>query len=374
MKYFLIAGEASGDLHASNLMRGLINADPGAEFRFMGGERMEEVAGGMLMHYRETNFMMLDVLLHLGKIIRNLRKVKHSIRSWNPDVVIPVDYPGFNMRIARFSASAGHKVYYFISPKVWAWRQRRVRLLKKYTRKLFVILPFEVDYFKQFGMEVEYHGNPLVDAVSRFNQTFEGADAWKRGHELDSRPVVALLAGSRSKEIEATLPLMIRTAEAFPGYQFVVAGAPTIPAAFYRSFLEGSGVRIVEGETYQLLASSEAGLVTSGTATLEAAMFGVPQAVVYKTGRMAYSIAKWLVKVKFISLVNLIYGTELVVEIIQENMPGRMKSELNRILEDPSYRQSMKEGYESILGKLGEPGVTNRIGQRMVGFLKEEEI
>jgi lipid-A-disaccharide synthase len=278
------------------------------------------------------------------------------------------------MRIARFSASAGHKVYYFISPKVWAWRQRRVRLLKKYTRKLFVILPFEVDYFKQFGMEVEYHGNPLVDAVSRFNQTFEGADAWKRGHELDSRPVVALLAGSRSKEIEATLPLMIRTAEAFPGYQFVVAGAPTIPAAFYRSFLEGSGVRIVEGETYQLLASSEAGLVTSGTATLEAAMFGVPQAVVYKTGRMAYSIAKWLVKVKFISLVNLIYGTELVVEIIQENMPGRMKSELNRILEDPSYRQSMKEGYESILGKLGEPGVTNRIGQRMVGFLKEEEI
>jgi lipid-A-disaccharide synthase len=373
MKYFLIAGEASGDLHASNLMRGLIKADPGAEFRFMGGERMEEVAGEMLMHYRETNFMMLDVLLHLGKIIRNLRRVKNSIRSWKPDVVIPVDYPGFNMRIARFSASAGLKVFYFISPKVWAWRQRRIRLLKKYTRKLFVILPFEVEYFRQFGMEVEYHGNPLVDAVSQFNQTFEGADAWKRRHALDSRPVVALLAGSRSKEIEATLPHMIRTAQAFPGYQFVVAGAPTIPPAFYRSFLEGSGVRIVEGETYQLLASSEAGLVTSGTATLEAAMFGVPQAVVYKTGWFAYSIAKWLVKVKFISLVNLIYGTELVVEIIQKNLPGRMRSELTRILEDPSYSQSMKGGYQSILGKLGEPGVTNRIGRQMVGFLKEEE-
>jgi len=373
MKYFLIAGEASGDLHASNLMKGLILADPQAEFRFMGGERMEEVGKGMIMHYRETNYMMLDVVFHLGKIMRKLKAIRNAIRSWNPDVVIPVDYPGFNMRIARFSASIGLKVFYFISPKVWAWRQRRVNLLKRYTERLFVILPFEVDYFRLFDMEVEYHGNPLVDEVHQFNQSFEGADAWKRDHGLTEKRVVALLAGSRKKEIEATLPPMIRLAESHPGYHFMVAGAPTIDPSFYSRFLEGTGVGIVHDETYQLLASCDAGLVTSGTATLEAALFGVPQAVVYKTGWIAYSIAKWLVKVKFISLVNLIYGSELVAEIIQKDLPGRMESELNRIMGDPSSRQSMKRGYDSIAGKLGEYGVTLRIGERMVEILKAED-
>jgi len=373
MKYFLIAGEASGDLHASNLMKGLIRADARAEFRFMGGELMQEVAGGLVMHYRETSYMMLDVLLHLRKIVRNMRTVKASIRSWKPDVVIPVDYPGFNMRIARFSSTLGLRVFYFISPKVWAWRQRRVKLLKKYTDKLFVILPFEVDYFRRFGMEVEFHGNPLVDGITRFMNGFEGPEAWRKKHGLDQRPLVALLAGSREKEIEATLPQMISIAATHPSYQFMVAGAPSMEPSFYRALLKDSPVGIVFGETYPLLASSAAGLVNSGTATLEAALLGVPQAVVYKTGWLAYTIAKWIIKVKFISLVNLILGKRLVAEIIQKDIGSQMNSELEKIMEEPGTRKSISDGYGMIRNKLGDAGVADRIGQRMVTLLKKEE-
>jgi lipid-A-disaccharide synthase len=373
MKYFLIAGEASGDLHASNLMKGLIKADARAEFRFMGGELMQGVAGGLVMHYRETSFMMLDVVLHLGKIIRNMRTVKSSIRSWKPDVVIPVDYPGFNMRIARFSCSLGLRVFYFISPKVWAWRQRRVKLLKRYTEKLFVILPFEVDFFHRFGMEVEFHGNPLVDGITRFMSGFEGPEAWRKKHGLDQRPLVALLAGSREKEIQATLPEMVRIASTHPGYQFIVAGAPSMEPSFYRAYLQDSPVGIVFGETYPLLASSAAGLVTSGTATLETALLGVPQAVVYKTGWIAYTIAKWIIKVNFISLVNLILGTRVVAEIIQKDIGGQMNAELERIMEEPGYRKSITDGYGIIRDKLGDAGVADRIGRRMVTLLKREE-
>ena len=372
MKYFLIAGEASGDLHASNLMRGLIRADPQARFRYMGGEQMEGVAEGRIIHYRETNYMMLDVLLHLRKIIRAMRTLKEEIRRWRPDVVIPVDYPGFNLRMSRFVHSLGISVFYFISPKVWAWKQRRVAALKKYTDRLFVILPFEVDFFRRFGMEVEYQGNPLVDPVSRFLQDFEGAKRWRQRHGLDQRPLVALLAGSRKKEIEAMLPLMVRLSKDFPDVQCVVAGAPSIDPGFYRPYLEGSTVGIVFGETYGLLASSRAGIVTSGTATLEAAMLGCPQVVVYKTGWPAYSLAKWIIKVNFISLVNLILGRELVKEIIQKDLYNRMKDELERILTDPSRQEAMQAGYREIMEKLGEEGVSSRIGKTMVELLKTE--
>ena len=374
MKYFLIAGEASGDLHASNLMKGLIKADNHAQFRYMGGEQMAEVSDGMVMHYRETNYMMLDVVIHLGKILRNMRIIRKSILSWSPDVVIPVDYPGFNMRIARFSSSVGLKVFYFISPKVWAWRQGRVRKLKKYTKKLFVILPFEIEFFRRFGMEVEYHGNPLVDGVAWFMDKFEGPDKWRDMHGIDRRPLVALLAGSRKKEVEATLPQMVRIASAYPDFQFVVAGAPSLPPSFYHPFLAHSPVSIVFDETYPLLASSDAGLVTSGTATLEAALLGIPQAVVYKTGWLAYSIAKLLVKVKFISLVNLIMGSEVVTEIIQKDLYTGMKAELDKLMGDPSYARTMKESYGMMREKLGEAGVAERIGKRMVAMLKPEGV
>lgn len=370
MKYFLIAGEASGDLHASNLMKGLISADPQARFRYMGGQKMEEVAGESVIHYRETNYMMLDVLLHLRKIFRTMRFLKEEIRKWKPDVVIPVDYPGFNLRMSRYAHSLGIRVFYFISPKVWAWKQRRVAALKKFTDRLFVILPFEVEFFRRFGLEVEYHGNPLVDPVSDFMRQFEGSIAWRSRHGLDQRPLVALLAGSRTKEIEAMLPLMVRLAPRYPEHQFVVAGAPSIEPVFYTRFLEGTRVKIVFGETYGLLASSEAGIVTSGTATLEAAMFGLPQAVVYKTGWPAYFLAKWIIKVNFISLVNLIQGKELVKEIIQKNLYVRMKDELDRILKDASGREVMQAEYREMMGKLGAEGVSSRIGKRMVEILK----
>ena len=372
MKYFLIAGEASGDLHASNLMKELKKHDPGAAFMFMGGDLMAQVSPGLVMHYSETSFMFLDVLLHLGRILRNMRKLKARIRQWHPDVVIPVDYPGFNLRMARFASSEAIQVFYFITPKVWAWKKRRVGILKKYVRRLFVILPFEVGFYDRYHMEVEYFGNPLVDGVKRFLSEFQGPEEWKGSHSLDQRPVVALLAGSRKKEIQRMLPGMVRVAADHPGYQFVVAGAPSMGAGMYSPFLKDTDVRIVHGETYGLLASAFAAIVTSGTATLETALFRVPQVVVYKTGSLAYVIAKRLIKVNFISLVNLILDRGLVPEIIQKKLYERSGGALARILEDEGTRKRLMDGYGQMEGMLGEPGVSDRIAERMVELLSED--
>ncbi len=369
MKYFIIAGEASGDLHASNLMKELLVADPKAEFCYMGGDLMQGVAEGMIMHYRETSYMFLDVLFHLGKIFRNMRLMKRKILEWNPDVLIPVDYPGFNMRMARFASEHGIRVYYYISPKVWAWKQRRVKSLKKYVNRLFVILPFEVDYFKRFSMEVEYFGNPLVDEISGFKEQFEGAEEWRMKHKMGDLPLVALLAGSRIKEIETTLPVMLTLAGEHPDHQFVVAGAPSIDSSVYLQYLEGTDVKLVFNETYALLASAKAGLINSGTATLEAALFELPQVVLYRTSKLAYSIAKRLIKIKFISLVNLIYGKKLVEEVIQKDMTGLTREELDRILNESSHRDKIKKGYRVLKSDLGEPGVSQRIGERMIELL-----
>ncbi len=374
MKYFLIAGEASGDLHASNLMKALLQQDPHAEFMYMGGDLMQKVAGGQVIHYRETSYMMLDVLFHLGKIFRNMRRIKQLIRSWNPDVVIPVDYPGFNLRLASHASSLGRTVFYFISPKVWAWKQRRIRKLKKYTSRLFVILPFEVDYFNRFNMQVEFFGNPLVDETARFMRNFEGKEQWLKEHALNRKPLVGLLAGSRKKEIEAMLPAMVQLAAENPAYQFVVAGASSIDPRWYARFLSGSTVKIVYNETYPLLASAKAGLVTSGTATLEAALFDLPQVVLYRTGSLAYAIAKSVIKINFISLVNLIYGKQLVKEVIQKDLVERTRPELRRILDDPGYRKEMQEGYSVLRSRLGEEGVSGKIARRMVELLKVKQV
>ncbi len=373
MKYFLIAGEASGDLHASNLMKHLIVHDPEAEFRFMGGDLMEDIYPGLVMHYRETNYMFADVFLHLGKILRNIRRIKNELESWQPDVVIPLDYWGFNGRITAFAWSKGLRVYYFITPKVWAWNKKRVYKLQKYTRRLFVILPFEVPFFRKYQMKVEYFGNPLVDGVSQFLEGFRGVDPWKASQGLDHRPVVALLAGSRRKEIRGMLPAMVKVAAYHPQYQFVVAGAPSIEPDFYVPCLEGTGVAIVHGETYGLLASSFAGMVTSGTATLEAALFKVPQVVMYRTSSFSYAIAKQLVKINFISLVNLILNRELIKEVIQKNMVKASGSELARILENREYRDGILDGYRELEGMLGDPGVADRIAKRMVDIITEED-
>ena len=373
MKYFLIAGEASGDLHSSRLMKELIRLDPQAQFRFLGGDLMQQVSPGMVIHYKETAFMMLDVFLHLGKIFSNLRKIKNELIQWEPDVVIPVDYPGFNLRIAKFASMRGMRVYYFISPKVWAWKQRRVKDLKKYTRHLFVILPFEPAYFKRFSMETEYFGNPLMDGVGQFHRDFKGGDAWKSEHGLDERPVVALLAGSRKNEIKGMLPHMAQVAAKHPTYQFVVAGAPSIDQDFYAPHMEGSELKLVQGETYALLATAHAGLVTSGTATLEAALFKVPQVVMYRTSALAYSIGKIVVKIKFASLVNLILNRGLVLEVIQKDLYGRTEAELSRILNDPEHRGRIMKGYEELGMLIGEEGVSERIAERMIELIKKEK-
>jgi len=373
MKYFLIAGEASGDLHASNLMREIQRHDHQAEFRFMGGDLMAGCSDGLVLHYRETSYMMLDVLSHLGKIFRNMRLIKRRISEWRPDVLIPVDYPGFNLRMARYASGRGIRVFYYISPKVWAWKQRRVRSLKRYVDRLFVIFPFEVQFFRAFHMDVEYFGNPLVDQVSSFREQFRDTGEWPRQHGFGERPLVALLAGSRVREIESTLPDMLALTGDFPDYQFVVAGAPSMDPSVYQKFLQGTDVKIVYNETYALLATSTAALVNSGTATLETALFDLPQVVLYRTGKLAYGIAKRLIKINFISLVNLIYGKKLVEEFIQKDLTPRTRKELKRILTDGPYREGMLEGYRHLKGELGEPGVSGRIGARMVELLKAEK-
>jgi len=372
MKYFLIAGEASGDLHASNLMKELKKLDPDAEFRFMGGDLMQEVSDGLVMHYRETSYMLLDVFFHLGKIFRNMRKLKAQMADWSPDLFIPVDYAGFNLRIARYARSLNIRVFYYISPKVWAWQERRVKKLRKYSERVFSILPFEVAYFKNLKVPVEYFGNPLVDEVGRFKREFDGADSWRKKHKLGQKPLVALLAGSRKKEIESMLPPMVQVAAEHPGYTFVVAGAPSIEPGFYEPYLEASEVKVVYGETYPLLEAATAGLITSGTATLEAALFDLPQAVLYKTRAWAYHLVKPLIKINFISLVNLIFGKQLVLEIIQKDLYTRSKLELARILEDEEYRKAMKAGYKTLRAALGEEGVSARIAGKMVEFLKQK--
>jgi lipid-A-disaccharide synthase len=374
MKYFLIAGEASGDLHASRLMEALKEVDAEADFRYMGGDLMAARAPGRILHYKETSFMFLDVLLHLGKIYRSMRLVREEIRSWEPDVVIPVDYPGFNLRMARFAHGLGRRVYYYITPKVWAWKERRVRSLKSFVRRRFVILPFEVEWYRQRGVEVDYFGNPLVDGREDFLKEYPGTESFREEHGLDERPIVALLAGSRTGEISRMLPVMVRIAATRPAYQFVVAGAPSMEEALYASFLEGSPVRLVHDATYALLAASRAALVTSGTATLETAIFGVPQVVLYRTSRVAYGIARHLVDVPFISLVNLILGRELVKEVIQKDLYVESERELSRILDDSLHREAMLEGYRELTGKLGKPGVSRRIAGRMVECLNADKV
>jgi lipid-A-disaccharide synthase len=333
---------------------------------------MQEVADGFVMHYRETSYMLADIFLHLRKILRNRRKMKKFMADFQPDLFIPVDYAGFNFQMARFARAQNIKVFYYISPKVWAWQEGRVKKLKKYTNQIFSILPFEVDYFKGFNMHVEYFGNPLVDGIASFRKEFEGSEAWKKRHGIHNKPLIALLSGSRKREIETTLPAMVRLAAENPGYHFVVAGAPSIDAELYNQFLEGTGVKIVYGETYALLESAFAGLITSGTATLEGALFDLPQAVLYRTSALGYRIVKPLIKINFISLVNLIYGKQLVVEIIQNDLYGRARTELSRILEDADYREEMKKGYQAIRSELKEDGVSERISQRMIELLKED--
>lgn len=377
MKYYLIVGEASGDLHASNLMKALMAEDPEAEFRFFGGDLMTAVGGTCVKHYRELAYMgFIPVLLHLRTIFSNMDRCKHDIEAWKPDVLILVDYPGFNLKIAAYIKKHTQiPIYYYISPKIWAWKEYRIKNIRRDVDKLFSILPFEVDFFRGHHYPVDYVGNPCVDAVDSFLRTdTETKEQFCQRLNLESsRPIIALLAGSRKQEIKDNLSRMMETSRSFPQYQFVIAGAPGIAPEFYSHYLT-DGAKIVFGETYRLLRHSEAALVTSGTATLETALFRVPQVVCYYTaaGKLVSFLRRHILKVKYISLVNLVSGSEVVTELVADGMTvDNIRRELSAIIEGGSRRIQMLSGYDRMIQILGTPGASERAAKLMVKYLKK---
>lgn len=380
MKYYLLVGEASGDLHASNLMKAIKAADNAAEFRFFGGDLMSAVGGERVRHYRDTAFMgFVPVLLHLRSIFSNMSFCKKDIVAWNPDVLILVDYPGFNLSIAEYiHKNTDIPVYYYISPKIWAWKEHRIKNIKRYVDELFSILPFEIEFFeKKHGYKINYVGNPCVDAVDAFLRgNPEERTSFMRRNAIPDKPVVALLAGSRKQEITANLPVMLQAMKDFPGYQPVIAGAPGIDRDFYKPYLE-DGACIVFGETYNILNNAHAALVTSGTATLETGIFRVPQVVCYATpmARLYSWLKKRFLKVRFVSLVNLVAGKEVVRELVAADMRlENVKAELAKILPVGSKeRKTMLNEYDRMLEILGEAGASERAASKIVALLKERK-
>jgi lipid-A-disaccharide synthase len=372
MKYFIIAGEPSGDLHGSNLIRGIFAADPRAQVFCWGGEMMQAAGGTLLMHYRRLAFMgFVTVLLNIRTIKRNFSACKRQISEHCPDVVILIDYPGFNLRIAKFVKGIGIKVYYYISPKIWAWNESRVENIKKNVDSMYIIFPFEVDFYRKHNVEVEYHGNPLVDEIERKKLVFASQEDLRKNLGIDERPVIALLAGSRSHEIKHILPEMIKIVKYFPEYQFVLAGVRNLPEALYRRILGDCPLKLVTDKTYEILYLAHAALVTSGTATLEAALIGVPQVVCYKADFFSILIAWMVVKVKYISLVNLILGSEAVKELVQYDLTEKkLLKELRSVVSGGARREIVFNEYDLLKRKLGPPGASARIAAKMVNSLK----
>ena len=377
MKYYLIAGEPSGDLHGANLIRGLRKADPEAEFRFWGGDLMADAGGktNLRKHYRETSFFgVVQVLRNLGTIRRQMRECQDDIAAFAPDVVILVDYPGFNMKIARWAHEHGLRTFYYIAPKVWASREGRIKGIQRYVDRLFVIFPFECDYFPKHGIEPVFEGNPLVDALEARRGTLPAPEEFRRRNGLDSRPVIALLAGSRRAEIRKNMPLMARLAERFPGHQFVVAGVPWLDPALYEEHIAGSPIRYVCDQTYETLAAAEAAVVASGTATLETALLGIPEVVVYRLAPLEYYGMPLVVRCPWVSLVNLNLRREAVAEVLQSNLDiTRAERELRAILPGGERRERMLEDFKELRSVIGGPGASDRFAARMVELLKNRE-
>ena len=377
MKYYLIVGEASGDLHASNLMRALKEGDPQADFRFFGGDLMSEVGGTRVKHYKELAYMgFIPVLLHLRTIFRNMELCKKDIVGWQPNVVILVDYPGFNLKIAEYvKKHTDIPIYYYISPKIWAWKEYRIKNIKRDVDELFSILPFEVDFFKGHQYPIHYVGNPCVDAVDAFRKNHtETFGEFVSSNSLEDKPVIALLAGSRKQEIKDNLPDMLEAAKPFVGqYQLVLAGAPGIDPAYYQQYIGADvPVRIVFGQTYRLLAQAAVALVTSGTATLETALFRVPQVVCYymAMGRLISFLRRHILKVKYISLVNLVANREVVRELVADGMTiENVRTELDALLNDSAYRNNMLQEYDRMIEILGPAGASRQAASKMIELL-----
>ena len=377
MKYYLIVGEASGDLHASHLMRSLKEIDNEADFRFFGGDLMTAVGGTRVRHYRDLAYMgLIPVLLHLPTILKNMKFCKQDIQSWQPDCVILVDYPGFNLKIAEYVKSRTNiPVYYYISPKIWAWKEHRIKNIRRDVDELFSILPFEVDFFeKKHHYPIHYVGNPTADEVREFLNPASDISPSSLLPPHSSKKIIALLAGSRRQEIKDNLPTMIEAVKPLmTDYRVILAGAPGIDADYYAAFIKGSGVEVVYNETYPLLAKAHAALVTSGTATLEAALFNVPQVVCYKLPlpKIAPYVRKRLIKVKYVSLVNLIADREVVTEVLDEGYTAfNIRLELERILSGPG-RDRMLEGYAEVSRRLGSQKAPDNAAKLIVELLRE---
>jgi lipid-A-disaccharide synthase len=361
-KFYIIAGEASGDLHGSNLIKALKTCATDVEFRHWGGDEMQKVAGRPVKHIKDLAFMgFLEVLMNLRTILGNISFCKEDILNFQPDALILIDYPGFNMRIAKWAKAKGIRVVYYISPQIWAWKQNRGHTLKKTVDQMLVILPFEKEFYKRFDMDVTYVGHPLLDAIENFRNE-NTMDTFKATYDLDERPILAILPGSRKQEISKKLPIMLEAAQSFTDYQIIIAGAPSQEKAFYTQFIgKNSSIQLISGATYEILSIANLAMVTSGTATLETALFRVPQVVCYKGSVFSYIIAKKLVKIDYISLVNLIMDKKVVTELIQQDCNAKnIVSELQKLENDQPDRESMLQQYAILVEKLGDGGASER--------------
>lgn len=360
MKYYLIAGEASGDLHGANLMEAIQRKDSEADFRFWGGDKMAKYGGEPVKHYRELAFMgFVEVIQNLPTILRNIRFCKNDIKGFQPDVLILIDYPGFNLRIAEFAKKLGIRVVYYISPQLWAWKENRVETVRKFVDDMLVILPFETEFYRKHNIDAHFVGHPLLDEVAKLQPL--DVELFKAENKLSEKEIIALLPGSREQEVKKMLDIMLAVRPHFPHYQFVIAGAPSLPEEFYRHYLDND-VRFVSNKTYDLLRASKAALVTSGTATLETALLNVPEVVCYKGNPVTYQIAKRLIKsIQYISLVNLIMERESVKELIQSELTEQnLATELRKILEEEEGRARILSDYKLLREKLGGSGASDK--------------
>ena len=372
MKYYLIAGEASGDLHGANLMRALAEIDSQAQFRFWGGDRMEAVGGKLIKHYRDLAFMgFWEVVTNLRTILRNIDLCKGDITAYQPDALIFIDYPGFNMRIAKWAKRQGIPTHYYISPQIWAWKENRIKAIRRDVDAMYVILPFEKDFYEgKHQYPVHFVGHPLLDAIAARREV--SMEVFKRENGLDERPIIALLPGSRKQEIAKMLSVMLSVVGSYHPYQFVIAGAPSLGYDFYRQFIREENVHFVCGKTYDLLSHAHAALVTSGTATLETALFRVPEVVCYRGNWISYQIAKRVISLKYISLVNLIMDAPVVTELIQGDLNTRnLKVELDKLL-DPAYREKLQRDYQALRERLGNEGASRRTAQAIYNSLQDK--
>ena len=369
MKYYLIAGEASGDLHGANLMRALQQIDPEAEFRFWGGDRMEAVGGKLVKHYRDLAFMgFWEVVTNLRTILRNIDFCKRDITQYQPDALIFIDYPGFNMRIAKWAKQQGIPTHYYISPQIWAWKENRIKAIKRDVDAMYVILPFEKDFYEgKHQYPVHFVGHPLLDAIATRKEVSE--EIFKKENGLDERPIIALLPGSRKQEIAKMLSVMLSVVGSYHQYQFVIAGAPSLGYDFYKQFIKEENVHFVTGKTYDLLSHAHAALVTSGTATLETTLFNVPEVVCYRGNWISYQIAKRVISLKYISLVNLIMDAPIVTELIQGELNTKnLKTELEKLL-NPEHRAQLLKDYKTLREKLGNEGASERTASLIVSSM-----